>query len=180
MGERVGSESNDNGRWQQRTLHSEAGFVIPRLRSGMRLADVGCGPGSVTLGLAQMVAPGRVIGVDRNAARLETARRSAAKTQQDNVDFVVGDAGRLPFHAESVDVVFANGLLEHLSHSDRALGEFRRVLVPGGIVGLRSPDWGAAIVAPSDPRLERSIALRNQWQRHNGGDPEGVASYADG
>jgi SAM-dependent methyltransferase len=170
--ERADLESNDNCRWQQRTLHSEARFVMPRLQSGMRLADVGCGPGSVTLGLAQVVAPGRVIGVDRNAARLEIARRSAAKRQQDHVDFVVGDAGRLPFHAESVDVVFANGLIEHLGNPDRALGEFRRVLVPGGIVALRSPDWGAAIVAPSDPRLERSISLRNRWQRHTGGDPE--------
>jgi SAM-dependent methyltransferase len=170
--QRADLESNDHCRWQQRTIHSEAEFVIPRLRPDMRLADVGCGPGSVTLGLAQVVAPGRVIGVDMNTARLETARRAAAERQQDNVDFVVGDAGSLPFHAESVEVVFANGLIEHLGNPDRALVEFRRVLVSGGIVALRSPDWGTAILSPSNPRLERSIDLRNRWQRHNGGDPE--------
>jgi cyclopropane fatty-acyl-phospholipid synthase-like methyltransferase len=42
-----------------RTAAKEGAFFLPYLRPGMRLLDLGCGPGSITLGLAEAVAPGR-------------------------------------------------------------------------------------------------------------------------
>ena len=47
-----------------RTAAAQADFLLPHLRPGMRLLDVGCGPGSITLDLAEVVAPGEVVGVD--------------------------------------------------------------------------------------------------------------------
>ena len=50
--------------FQKRTAAKEAGFLLPHLSPGMRLLDCGCGPGSITVGLAEAVAPGQVVGVD--------------------------------------------------------------------------------------------------------------------
>ena len=54
--------------WSRAVLASRTGkvaaFVAPHLRAGMRLIDCGCGPGSITVDLVQMVAPGEAIGID--------------------------------------------------------------------------------------------------------------------
>jgi SAM-dependent methyltransferase len=71
-----------------------------------------------------------------------------------------------------VDVVFANGLIEHLEAPAIAIEEFSRVLKTGGIVALRSPDWGTILLEPTSPKLLASVDLRNRWQRHNLGEPQ--------
>lgn len=162
----------DTRRWQTRRLASDAAFLLPYLRAGLDVLDVGCGPGSITLGLAAKVAPGRVLGIDLDRDRIATASRAAREAALDTVTFATGDAYSLPAEGPAFDVVFANGLLEHLPDPAAALCEFIRVLKPGGLLALRSPDWGTAIVEPAEPALLDSIALRNRWQRHDGGDPE--------
>jgi SAM-dependent methyltransferase len=62
----------------RRTARDRAAFVLPLLRDGMRALDVGCGPGSITLGLAASVGPtGRVVGVDRQPSQIDLATRAA-------------------------------------------------------------------------------------------------------
>src|SRR5262249_35729710 len=56
-----------------RTASREAAFLVPYLHSGMQLLDVGCGPGSITLGLAEIVAPGWAVGIDLQSAQIEQA-----------------------------------------------------------------------------------------------------------
>ena len=59
-------------RWHsQRFAADRAGFLLPHLRPGMSLLDCGCGPGSITLGLADVVTPGSVVGVDREPRQIE-------------------------------------------------------------------------------------------------------------
>src|SRR5215470_9709319 len=58
----------------KRTAEKEASFFLPLLRPGMRLLDVGCGPGSITAGLARRVDPGETIGIDASASVIDTAR----------------------------------------------------------------------------------------------------------
>src|SRR5665647_2233236 len=62
-----------------RTAANSAAHLLPHLREGQRLLDVGCGPGTITVDLATHVAPGPVIGVDTSAEVLERARRYAAE-----------------------------------------------------------------------------------------------------
>ena len=59
-------------------------FLLPHVRSGMDVLDVGCGVGSIALDLAPAVAPGRVVGIDADSEQIEQARRSAAERVVEN------------------------------------------------------------------------------------------------
>jgi ubiquinone/menaquinone biosynthesis C-methylase UbiE len=80
-----------------RTAARQAAFFLPYLQSGMRLLDCGCGPGTITLGLAEVVAPGEVIGIDIGAAQIEDARLAAARREITNLRFEVASVYELPF-----------------------------------------------------------------------------------
>jgi ubiquinone/menaquinone biosynthesis C-methylase UbiE len=118
-----------------RTAAKEGAFFLPYLRPGMRLLDLGCGPGSITLGLAEKVAPGEVVGVDLQPSQVAQAQELSAARGVKNVRFEIADVYRLPFPDASFDAVFAHVVLMHLREPVRALMEMRRVLRPGGIVG---------------------------------------------
>lgn len=62
-------------------------------------------------------------------------------------------------------------VLMHLSEPARALVEMRRVLRPGGIVGVRSTDFGTCLFTPATPLLDQWIALVIRSIQHNGGNP---------
>ena len=154
-----------------RTAAREAAFLVPHLHPGMRLLDVGCGPGSITLDLAGLVAPGQVIGIDIQRAQIDQARALASARDVTTVRFEVGDIYELPFSDASFDAALANGVLMHLSEPVRALAELRRVLRPGGVAGVRDPDWGASLRAPTTPLLDQWSTVRVRVRQHNGGDP---------
>lgn len=144
---------------QARTAADRAAFLLPHLRPGMRLLDCGCGPGSITCGLAQAIAPGDAIGLDLSPSQVARARALAAALGVTNLHVLVGDAYRLPFADASFDVVFAHNVLEHLRDPLAALREMRRVLRPGGLVAIRDPDYGSLIWAPSTPLLDKASRL---------------------
>jgi SAM-dependent methyltransferase len=154
-----------------RTASQAAAYFLPYLRAGMRLLDVGCGPGSITLGLAEMIAPGEVVGIDVQRSQVEQAGALTVARGVANARFEVADIYQLPFPDESFDAVFAHAVLMHLNDPLRALQEMRRVLRPGGMAGIRDPDWGADLFTPLTPLLEQWRALRLRVRQHNGGDP---------
>ena len=154
-----------------RTASRDAAFLVAHLRPGMQLLDVGCGPGSITLGLAEVVAPGRVVGIDIQSEMVEQARARAKALGIATVRFEVADLYRLPFPDASFDAVFANGVLMHLREPARALSGLRRVLRAGGIAGVRDPDFATALHVPMTPLLQQWLALRVRVRQHNGGDP---------
>ena len=80
----------------RRTASREAAFFLPHLHPGMQILDVGCGPGSITLGLAEVVAPGKVVGIDLQPMQIEQARALAVERGVDSVRFEVAEAYRLP------------------------------------------------------------------------------------
>jgi ubiquinone/menaquinone biosynthesis C-methylase UbiE len=142
-----------------RTAANEGAFFLPFLRPGMRVLDVGCGFGSITLGLAERIAPGEIVGLDFQPSQIAQAQVLAASRGQRNVRFDVADVYQLPFPDASFDAAFANTVLMHLNQPVRALTEMRRVLRPGGIVGIRDCDWGGRIHAPTTPLLDQWYAI---------------------
>jgi SAM-dependent methyltransferase len=157
---------------EARTAQREAAFFLPRLRQGMRVLDAGCGPGTITVGLARAVAPAEVVGVDAEPGVLARARELAAAQAVGNVTFRQADVYALPFPDGDFDAVFAHTLLEHLRRPDAALRELRRVLRPGGLLGVRDCDWGSAVFWPPDPLVTRGAALYARVWALNGGQPD--------
>jgi 2-polyprenyl-3-methyl-5-hydroxy-6-metoxy-1,4-benzoquinol methylase len=156
-------------RW--RTVENSAGYLVPRLRPGLDVLDVGCGPGTITVDLAARVAPGRVVGLDVSAAPLDEARALARRSGVP-VEFGVGDAYALAFPDDAFDVVHAHQVLQHLTDPVAALREMARVCRPGGVVAVRDVDYAATTWYPADPGLDSWLALYGQVARRNDAEPD--------
>lgn len=156
----------------RRSAANSAAFLLPHLVAGWRVLDVGCGPGTITVDLAEHVAPGEVIGVDRATAVLDQARAHAAGRNVRNVRFEEASAYELPFSDGTFDVVYAHQVLQHLAEPVRALREMARVLRHGGLVAVRDSDYGTMTHAPHDPRLDRWLQLYHDVAKSNGGEAD--------
>jgi ubiquinone/menaquinone biosynthesis C-methylase UbiE len=154
----------------KRTAENEAGFFLAELRPGHRLLDVGCGPGSITAGLASRVAPGEAIGIDPSASVIDTAR-SLLDAPIANLTFEVASIYQSRFAAESFDAVFGHQVLQHLARPVQALEQMRRLLKPAGVIGVRDVDWGSATFYPENEGMRRFLALYYELARRNGGEP---------
>ena len=146
-------------------------FFLSHLAPGLTLLDCGCGPGTITLGMAEAIAPGAAVGIDVESSEIEQAAALANRRGIGNARFQVASVYELPFDSNSFDRVFCNALMEHLAQPDAALEEIRRVLKPGGLIGVCSPDWGGYIVSPGSRELDRALAFYRKMQTRNGGDP---------
>ncbi|MFC8506582.1 methyltransferase domain-containing protein [Streptomyces sp. NPDC057411] len=155
-----------------RTVENSAAYLVPELRAGLEVLDVGCGPGTITADLAARVAPGRVTAVDAAQDVLEKARAAAAERGVDNVEFAVADVHALDFPDDSFDIVHAHQVLQHVGDPVQALREMRRVCRPGGVVAARDSDYGAFTWFPAHPGLDRWSDLYRQVARANGGEPD--------
>lgn len=153
-----------------RTIDTHGGFIKPWVRRGQDLLDCGCGPGTMTCGLAKWVLPGTVTGVDAAESQIEQARLNAEKHRISNATFKSSSVYELPFEAASFDGVFSHALFEHLRQPERAVSELFRVLRPGGFVGLCSPDWGGFLLAPTSNEVEKAIEDYKALQIRNGGN----------
>jgi SAM-dependent methyltransferase len=114
------------------------------LRSGMAVADIGCGVGTVTSALSELVGSrGRVVGFDLSAAQLDEARQRLAGGGA-NCRFVEASATDIRWPSESFDLVYCRFLLMHLTDPAAALREMRRVLKPGGVLVCEDGDLTSA------------------------------------
>lgn len=157
-------------RW--RTAENSAAYLLPHLHPGLRLLDIGCGPGTITIDLAGRVAPGAVLGIDAAEAPLEAARRDAEAAAAGNVTFQVADGMALPFDDATFDVVHAHQVLQHVPDPVGMLREMRRVCRPGGLIAARDSDYAAMTWHPADPVLTGWLDLYERTARASGGEPD--------
>lgn len=127
---------------------------------GATVLDVGCGPATDTVALAERVGPeGRVYGIDADAEMIaEADRRAAHAGVSDRVEHGVGDAYSLPFADGQFDAVRTERLFLHLHDPERAVAEMVRVTRPGGRIVLFDTDWGTRSVDTPEIDLERKVA----------------------
>ena len=112
------------------------------LQSGERVLDVACGTGFVARQAAASVgAAGTVIGVDINAGMLATAKAATPSSTALTIDWREADVSALPFPDGSFDIALCQQGLQFFPDRLGALREIRRVLVPGGRIGLSV--WGS-------------------------------------
>ncbi|MEE1941912.1 class I SAM-dependent methyltransferase [Streptomyces sp. TRM 70361] len=157
-------------RW--RTTANSAAYLLDSLAPGRSVLDVGCGPGTITAGLAALVAPGTVTAVDAAEGVLDEARATVAARGLTNVRFLRADVMALGFPAGSFDVVHAHQVLQHLADPVGALREMRRVCRPGGVVAARDSDYGAMSWYPEVPGLSEWRELYRRVARDAGGEPD--------
>lgn len=151
----------------RRTAFDSAAFVLDHLDQSMCLLDLGCGPGSITLELADRVHT--TVGVDAAEEAIAAARDRAGDRQ--DVTFEVGSAYELGFEDDVFDVVFAHQLLQHLGDPVSAILEARRVVKPGGFIAARDADYGTMVHDPDEPRLDQWSHLYDAVARRSGGEP---------
>ncbi|MFH8249547.1 methyltransferase domain-containing protein [Microbacterium sp. B2969] len=156
---------------ERRTVANSAAYLVPHLRSGLRVLDVGSGPGTITVDLAERVAPGEVTGLDAAADVVAKATVLAADRGVGNVEFVTGDAYALEAEPGTYDIVHAHQVLQHLSRPVEALREFRRVLAPGGLVAARDVDYQGVIWYPEVPGLDEWHEVYLRVHRLVSGEP---------
>lgn len=138
-----------------RTVEDSAAYLLPHLKSSDHILDVGCGPGTITLGLARRVPEGKVTGLDTSEDLARQGRENAKAEGLENVDFVVGDAFHLDYPDDTFDVTHCHQVLFHLEEPLAVLKEMKRVTRSGGTIACREAIIGAGAVFPQPPPLER-------------------------
>ena len=156
-------------RW--RTAENSAAYLLPHLRPGHELLDVGCGPGTLTVDLARRVAPGAVTAIEPTDQVLDIARAEAADQGVD-VRFAIADVLDLDLPDDSFDVVHTHQVLHHIGDPVRALQEMARVCRPDGLVAVRECDYAGFTWWPLLPELDEWMLLFCDAQRDNGGEPD--------
>jgi SAM-dependent methyltransferase len=137
------------------------------IERGDHVLDVACGPGNFSRDFARAAGEGLVVGIDASASMLDVAVR---ETDSDNLAYIRGDAGALPFRDDSFDAVCCFAALYLIEEPMRALAEIVRVLAPGGRVALltscnRGP-LPAEVISPAVRRLSGvRIFARDELKR---------------
>ncbi|TFY61909.1 hypothetical protein EVJ58_g4215 [Rhodofomes roseus] len=138
-----------------RTAENSAAYLLPHIKPGMRILDVGCGPGTISVDFAQRVPQGHVIGLEYSPEVLVDARTTAAAHGVSNIEFVVGDIHALDFPDGTFDIVHAH----------------QRVAKPGGFVATREGDFSTMTWFPENDALVEWRELHMRVGRALGGEP---------
>jgi SAM-dependent methyltransferase len=135
-----------------------AAYALLELKPGESVLDVGCGPGTDVFELESMVGPtGRVVGVDASSTMIDEARRRATE-RGSRVELRVADAESLDLADSTFDAVRTERVLMHLGDPGRAIGEFVRVLKPGGRVVCVEPDHQMSAIDATDGALSDAVS----------------------
>lgn len=155
-----------------RTADNFASFFIPHLLPGMSVLDIGCGPGTITVGLAAKISPGQVVGIDIGASEIAKAAELAKSLGLANARFEVRDATALKFIDGEFDAVFSSAALEHIKDAASVVREMARVLKPGGVLGLKGGLPSRRVVVPETPVMIRLGEVYLAVWKAAGGHPE--------
>ncbi len=129
------------------------------IAEGMQVLEIGSGAGDVALTLAELVGPtGSVVGVDVNAAILDTARQRAVDAGMNNLKFIPGDARTLDF-SDKFDAIVGRFVLMYMADPDIAFARLISHLKPGGIAAFQEPEYTLypAFLHPDTPLMNRLI-----------------------
>ncbi|BAX91206.1 class I SAM-dependent methyltransferase [Mycobacterium shigaense] len=138
--------------------YTEHALRLARLRPGMRVLDIGCGPGDVSFVAARLVGPsGSVLGVDAAPEMIALARARANEQGVSTTQFVHATIDSLTLD-EPVDAVIGRLILMHLPDPAATLRRLRTFVQPGGIVAFSENDVTATRTIPELPLFARTVS----------------------
>lgn len=154
-----------NAQMQQLKRHTYA-LLAPQ--PGQMILDVGCGTGEDVRHLAELVGPtGKVVGVDKSATMIATARERSDGFGA-SLDFQQAGITQLPFADATFDRVRTERVFQHLSDRRAALAELVRVTNPGGHIVVTDTDQGMTAVTAGNRPLTRRILTFQDDDTQNG------------
>lgn len=154
-----------------RTATNSVGFLLPHIKPDMKILDIGCGPGTITVDLATYVPHGHVTGLENASEVLAKGRSLVEERELTNIDFVQGDGNGLTYADNTFDIVFCHQVLQHVADAVGILKEMKRVTKVGGIIAARESDYGVFNWYPELPGLKAWQTLYDKVARRNGGEP---------
>lgn len=157
---------------ERRSAQTNAARLLPHLKPGQRLLDFGCGPGTISMGLAKAVEPGEFHGIDMEESQIDIARSVAQAGGYGNAAFHVGDVTALPFEDDYFDVAFCHTVLTHVPNTAAALSEAKRVLKPGGLIFSRELIVSSSFIEPGEEKTRPAWNTFAKLLAGNGGHPE--------
>ena len=154
------------------TARRQAGYLLPYLRPGLRVLDFGCGPGTISVGLARAVAPGEMHGIDMEESQIGLARTLAEAGGHTNAIFHVGDVTDLPFEDNYFDIAHGHNVLMHVPDTEAVLAEIMRVLKPGGIIGCGEMICGSSFTYADHGQFRRAWDIFEDILSNDDGHPQ--------
>jgi ubiquinone/menaquinone biosynthesis C-methylase UbiE len=167
-----------NNIMSRRTPQVFAAHLVPHIKPNFTILDLGCGPGSITIGLAKLVSQGYIIGVDPSQKSISEARLAAQQAGVTNISFLEGDASTLSTILSSdskaskggFDVIHMHQVLLYISSPISRLRDLRLLLKPGGILSTR--DNAGIHRYPHDEEYQAEhAAIFHHAVKNMGGDP---------
>ncbi len=113
--------------------HRVKSIIGSHLKSGMKVLDIGTGPGTIPLNLKKHFPDVHFIGADISSAMIRTAKTHVLKVGL-QLPLFVGDGESLPFGSGKVDGVVSLFAMHHMDRPERLLQEIDRILKPDGLL----------------------------------------------
>lgn len=146
-------------------------YALMQLQPFDKVLDIGCGPGTDTIPLAQLIGPkGQVVGVDHDEAMIAEAGQRAEQAGVSTwVKHTRADVTSLPFESDRFDSSRSERLFQHLLNPEQALSEMTRVTKRGGRLVVLDTDWGTTSIDTAEVDIERRLArVLAERVLHNG------------
>lgn len=152
-----------------RTLANSHPALLEVLEPGMRVLDVGCGPGTLTAEMARRVAPGCVVGMDISTRMIEAAEAAWPPSRLSNLLFYAGDIRASAWRAE-FDLVNAARILQWLPEPQAAVARMTEAVRPGGLVVLLDSEHARARWNDEPAEWRRFYSAFLDWRAATGLD----------
>lgn len=150
-----------------RSLENDYRTLLPVLKVGMRILDVGCGTGAISAGIAKEVGPsGKVIGIDNTITFIENGKstfKAVKNLELQHIDLMDYES------EEQFDLIVSARVLQWLSHPVEALEKMMRLLKPGGMISILDYNHEQLVLEPEPPKSMQDFYQRwLQWRADAG------------